>query len=228
MKTNRFQQGNKKTEAVKYCLSCNRPVNKVTEEYYSIVRDGKDNQRSEKFKGILTLTSEAGKAFVKAAEFANSKKMHFITVIARYEKAAECFLRAKDSQAFTNYVKAIDLYFKNGKIEKAIECCFRWGNNCAQELGDSNKAEELYKKGEEMRGEHKSSHSCVITNFEEKDYGQDCDKALDTKEKLCAGIVLVRMINCPSMFLNEGHSELVHVKVLQRIQTSIKKENNFH
>ncbi|KII66366.1 hypothetical protein RF11_13600 [Thelohanellus kitauei] len=158
---------------------------RMQNEYQSLLKTAiahKDAQRYEK----------AGEVFAKAAKLLYSHQMDYTKVIKRYNDAAECFLRIKDGRAFNCYLSAIDIDVNKGVIEKAIENCFISGYKCDLELGDKYKAEELYKKGEELRHEHKLSHSCVITRFDKSKHGKDLNKALDIYEKVNVNSIQVR------------------------------------
>ncbi|KII68191.1 hypothetical protein RF11_06391 [Thelohanellus kitauei] len=45
--------------------------------------------------------------------------------------------------------------------------------------GDANKADELYQKADELRKKYKLSHTCVITEFADSDFGVDVTEALN-------------------------------------------------
>ncbi|KII62570.1 hypothetical protein RF11_05200 [Thelohanellus kitauei] len=135
------------------------------------------------FVNNTPILRKAGNAYIKAAEFADAQNLEFEKIIGRYQDAANCFLRIKDNSAFTIYMNALDVYLKKGYIDQAIERCVRWGYKCEKELGDPEKAEEFYKKAEELRGQQNQSHTCVITDFEAIKYKDNLEKAWEVYEK---------------------------------------------
>ncbi|KII72536.1 hypothetical protein RF11_04351 [Thelohanellus kitauei] len=104
--------------------------------------------------------------------------MEYNEAVSSYEEAATCFLKLRDDRALTWFMRAAAVCVENGKIERGIELLMRWGYKCAQELGDTNKADELWQKADELRSEYKLSHTCVITEFVESEFKGDVNKAL--------------------------------------------------
>ncbi|KII65392.1 hypothetical protein RF11_03494 [Thelohanellus kitauei] len=136
---------------------------KSEDNYYVIVETAEEHQRCERFE---------------AADLASSCRFQYIYVVSRYEDAATCFLKLKDNRALTCIRKATDVYVENRHIEQGIEFIIRWGYKCGQKLGDTNKADELYQKADELRSEYKLPHTCVITEFVESEFGGDVNQAL--------------------------------------------------
>ncbi|KII72747.1 hypothetical protein RF11_15225 [Thelohanellus kitauei] len=171
-------------------LDCNKNEHMGTsvsmeDNYDEVFKTACKIRREERF--------EAGSAFIKAAELAHSSSLEYKKVVGRYEDAADCFLQITDDRALTCYMIAADIFVKNEMIEQGIECFVRWGYESGQKLGDMNRAERFFQNADDLRSEHKLSHTCVITEFEKSDLGSDdvqaLEKAEEILEQLCADIV---------------------------------------
>ncbi|KII70867.1 hypothetical protein RF11_14597 [Thelohanellus kitauei] len=145
--------------------------------------------------------------------------MPYFKAVARYQQAAKCFLRLKDSRAIICFQKSIDAFLKDYRYKQAIERLFVYGYLCQREFTDGDNGKEFYKKAEELSLKYKKTHSCVITQFEESEYEGNYEKALDDHQKnkrllnilrnvlklfnvkLSAGIVSRRFINYQIIFL---------------------------
>ncbi|KII68934.1 hypothetical protein RF11_13250 [Thelohanellus kitauei] len=153
-----------------------RSFDKIGEDYESLYHIANSLLLSQRFE-------EAGKAYIRVAEFAFSNKIDFWIVINRLDEAAECFLMINNCLAFHCSMRAANIYLKNGCTEKGIEHCVRWGYKFASKFGNHRAAEAFYNKADKIRHEHKLSHNCVITQFKKSDYGDDVNELHDDIEK---------------------------------------------
>ncbi|KII70603.1 hypothetical protein RF11_16135 [Thelohanellus kitauei] len=118
-------------------------------------------------------------AYSKYAYLAHLRGFKSKYVNQAYEIAAGCFLEINDSRALSRYLDAVNVFLEYGIIEKAIQCCVQYGYKCQQKLSDPQHPEKLYRKAEELRDQHKLSHSCVIQQFDETKYAADLYKVLN-------------------------------------------------
>ncbi|KII71372.1 hypothetical protein RF11_14610 [Thelohanellus kitauei] len=56
------------------------------------------------------------------------------------------------------------------QVNKATELCFDHGHKFFVQGTQQQEAEELFKRGDELRSLHELSHTCVITEFKESDF----------------------------------------------------------
>ncbi|KII72541.1 hypothetical protein RF11_04356 [Thelohanellus kitauei] len=148
-------------------ISCD----KSEDNYGVVLKAAKEHQKGQRFE-------EAANAFLKAAELAYSCCIEYTDVVSSYKEATKCFIRLKDDRAFTTIMKAAGVYVETRYVERGIEFILENGYKCCQEFGDMNKADELYQKADELRSQYKLSHTCVITEFVESEFGGHIDEAL--------------------------------------------------
>ncbi|KII75036.1 hypothetical protein RF11_01020 [Thelohanellus kitauei] len=143
---------------------------------YALFRKARKFERAHNFE-------DAANAFIEAAEYAATQKMPYFKAVARYQQAAKCFLRLKDSRAIICFQKSIDAFLKDYRYKQAIERLFVYGYLCQREFPDGVNGKEFYKKAEELSLKYKKTHSCVITKFDESEYDGNYEKALDDHQK---------------------------------------------
>ncbi|KII61039.1 hypothetical protein RF11_01756 [Thelohanellus kitauei] len=141
---------------------------------YALFRKARKFERAHNFEA---------NAFIEAAEYAATQKMPYFKAVARYQQAAKCFLRLKDSRAIICFQKSIDAFLKDYRYKQAIERLFVYGYLCQREFPDGVNGKEFYKKAEELSLKYKKTHSCVITKFDESEYDGNYEKALDDHQK---------------------------------------------
>ncbi|KII73022.1 hypothetical protein RF11_13581 [Thelohanellus kitauei] len=146
------------------------------EKYLEFRKEGHDFRKNGKIK-------HAVKAYILAAKFADEHELEHFKVIGGYEESAKLIIKSKPDLALACYQKAISVYIKNGFIFNAIECCFQYGYKIAKETWNSKRSKKLYNRGDELRAKNQISHSCVLTNFNKHQYGDDLYKVLEDLEK---------------------------------------------
>ncbi|KII69816.1 hypothetical protein RF11_05920 [Thelohanellus kitauei] len=109
---------------------------------------------------------EAGNAYFVAAKLADSYTDEFEEAFKRYNQAAKCFSKIKSNHIIVCYIYAVNVYLKNGEINRAIQFCVLYGYKCNIDLGDTSKSDVFYNKADELRYSHQLSHTCVMTKWE--------------------------------------------------------------
>ncbi|KII64048.1 hypothetical protein RF11_09881 [Thelohanellus kitauei] len=89
----------------------------------------------------------------------------------------------KDDRASMFYQSAVEIFLRNGHIEKAIERLYEYGYKYQKEFMDSKKEEPLYDQADNLRLQHNLTHSCVITEFVESDFKEDLETVLDVYQR---------------------------------------------
>ncbi|KII67042.1 hypothetical protein RF11_10075 [Thelohanellus kitauei] len=134
----------------------------------------------------LYLTGEFEKAantYYEAAELAISFQLQYLSKVSLYLAAAKSYIDINDIRGDECLEKAVDVCTTDGKIDKAIEICFDIGHKLLVEFEDQVRAEKLFIKGDELRLQRERPHSCVLTEFEEKDFYGDLKKAFEFRQK---------------------------------------------
>ncbi|KII75005.1 hypothetical protein RF11_14476 [Thelohanellus kitauei] len=116
------------------------------------------------------LALESVEAYLEVAKFAEENEFEYRKIIIGYEEASRMLLKIDESRSIECFQKFIDIYIKNGDINKAIQRCFEYGHSIKSQSEDSQKGHDFFAQGQRLRAEHDIQHSCVITTFRKRSY----------------------------------------------------------
>ncbi|KII68835.1 hypothetical protein RF11_03040 [Thelohanellus kitauei] len=152
----------------------------IANEIETLLQKGKELQDSKHFE-------EAGEVYTIIAQLKEKQCVDYYGLTIMYQTSATCYFEAKSRKAIDSCERAIDAILNDGRIDLGIGHCFKYGHVIQLNLGDAEKKEELFNRGDQLRIQHNITHSCPMKKVEESEIRNDKQKVLQELRKENAG-----------------------------------------
>ncbi|KII61263.1 hypothetical protein RF11_14713 [Thelohanellus kitauei] len=126
------------------------------------------------------LTSDAAKAYSKAAKLAEFQLFDYHRASLNYIEAALCLCNISNIRACPYFTKSIESLIYSADLYSAIFLSMRCGYIYGKKFFDFNQSRKYFKLADRLRLKYDIDHKCILTNDDfrdiRKDNGQDISK----------------------------------------------------